>query len=149
MAGAICGKKVYEKSEMNVSWLILSILVLVSKAPALAVLKRALPFFGAYFTVVNRLYGAVVAVSAIICITALLKYLENTNVYKLFGFLGTFTLETYVAHVAYRYLLLRIFEYIHIKIDSLKEVLILLIVYTITSFVWGYVLSLMLNKRKN
>lgn len=147
IVGAVCGKKVYEKSEMNVLWLVLSILVVLSKAPALGVLKRSLPFFSEYSTVVNRLYGAIIGVSAIICLTALLKYLENTKIYDLFGFLGTYTLETYVSHVAYRYLLLRMFEFLHIKIDSLKEVLVLLIVYTITSFVWGYILASALKNR--
>ena len=147
IAGAVCGKKVYEKSEMDVRWLVISILIVISKAPVLAVLRRILPFFSEYSTVVNRLYGAVIGVSTIICLTALLKYLENTKIYDLFGFLGTFTLETYVTHVAYRYLLLRMFEFLQIRIDSLKEVLVLLILYSITSFVWGYILSVVLNKQ--
>ena len=71
--------------------------------------------------------------------------IEQTKLFDFIGFLGTFTLEAYVFHIAYRVVLL---NHLKISVKSFTEIGIFLIFYTVTSFVFGYLLSLVLKKIK-
>lgn len=143
-AGALCGEKVYKKEEVNPYGLFTAVLLLLSRGPVFFVLQM-LPFYSSYERIFRRLHGGVLGVCAIFFLIMLLKYIEQTKLSKFLGFLGTFTLEVYVLHIAYRVVLL---NYLNIKVVSYKETFLFLIFYTVTSFVLGYFLSLGLNKIK-
>lgn len=143
-AGAICGEKVFRKKEMNPYGLLGVLGLLVSKGPVFFVLEL-MPFYAEYEKIFIRLYGSVLGICAIFFLLMLLKYIEQTKLFDFIGFLGTFTLEAYVFHIAYRVVLL---NHLKISVKSFTEIGIFLIFYTVTSFVFGYLLSLVLKKIK-
>ena len=139
--GSICGEKVYRKDEMNAKNILVATILLLSKGPILAFL-RVIPFYNMYSIIINRLYGSLLGICTIIFLILILKYIEELKVFKLLGFLGTFTLETYVFHIAYRYILLYVMK---LPVESYVSILLFLIFYSITSFVFGYLLNRILN----
>lgn len=142
LLGTIFGKRIYEKESMNPYFIIGALLFLVSKGPLFFVIEK-LAIGKEYISLIGRLHGNWLGFCTIIGLILVLNYLEKTKLYQFLGFLGTFTLEVYVFHVAYRNILL---EEIKIKPVSYSSLFLFLIIFTVSSFVLGYLLQKILNK---
>ena len=142
VVGSLCGEKVFQKKDVSLQWLWAVPAFLLSKGPVFFLLKQV-PFLATYERIFKRLHGGLLGISAVFFLIMLLKYVEETKLFRLLGFMGTFTLEVYVFHIAYRVILL---EHLKISVVSYTEVFIFMILYTVSSFVFGYYLSKVLNR---
>lgn len=144
VVGSLFGEKVYKKEQINPYGTLTAVLLLLSRGPVFFVLQ-CLPFYDMYQRIFRRLHGGLLGVCAIFLLIILLKYIEETKLFRFIGFLGTFTLEAYVFHIAYRVILL---DYLKLNVVSYTDTLLFLIFYTVTSFGLAYLMSIGLNKVK-
>ena len=141
--GSLLGPKVYEKKEIK-EWLYLSCLVfLLSYGPLFYLIKR-IPLLKNYVMIFNRLYLGGAAIGTIFLLNVIFELFTLKKIKKLLKYIGGFTLEIYVLHLALQCLIIDIFK---VKFTHVSTILLFIIWYVTISILASKALNLILNNK--
>lgn len=102
--GAISGELVYKKSNISPNLILLMLVGLFLKRPMERVFFNS-GELDAYCHGFDRLYNGVIAIGVIFLLCMVFPYITQLKIMNLIGFLGKYTLELYVLHIAFREIL--------------------------------------------
>lgn len=143
--GSLCSSKVYENEKVTIGeWSILLLIILL-KSPFIYGLSYVDAGAAA---VISRLLLGGIGVGTAFLALFLIKTYEGTVIDSFVKKIGTFTLELYVFHVAFRGVFLLGFSYVGIEIVEYHQISLFGISYIFLSLLGGWILSGIIKRIK-
>lgn len=141
LLGTLYAEKVYNDCRIKLSEISTYILMIFLRGPAVFALSMFQPL-NEITVIVDRLFLGLMGVGVVFIFLIFTQIFEGSIVDRIVSFLGIFTLEIYVFHIAYRAVLLGM---CHFPLDRYRQIILFAVVFILGSFLGGYILSLIMG----
>ncbi len=146
MVGSLFADKVAENRTVSLKEVSFFTSFILLKAPILYAISR-ISLISETKVVVSRLLMGWTGIGVIFIWLLFIKLYEGSKLDCLVSKIGTFTLEVYVFHIALRILSLQLLRDAGFPLTSFREILPYGFLFAPVSFIGGYGLSLILNRK--
>lgn len=139
--GSLLGPYVYEKKAIKEKWYLSGLVFLLSYGPLFYLINR-IPFLKNYTMILNRFYLGGAAIGTIFLLNIIFELFTLKNTKKILKYIGGFTLEIYVFHLAFRNFII---DMLKIKFTHVSTIFLFIIFYIIISIGASKILNIILN----
>lgn len=143
--GSLFAKQVEGCKKVSIAEFSFFMLIILVKTPVLLAMSGK-AIIGEIMPVLNRLSMGWMGIGIIFIMILFTKVYEGSAIDRCIGWIGSFTLEIYVFHIAFRKILLYIMQSVGIMFDSYWQIILFGIIFIPFSVVGGYILFLITNR---